>query len=179
MAITPKEQYEKSIQSILQIVMDIPDLNDNVWKAIADETSVLWRLREQLTRIQTLRVEVRNNRYYRQYVSNPQRRERSAQSSAQDDEIIPCDICRRPIKNGWLDDHKNNTKVCIDIQQVRKLERDILKNPHRTEFCKNNMKIYILLNYFIAKHKTIHTPRGLWWVYNLDGVMFRAGFPHT
>jgi len=33
---TPKEQYKKCIQNILQIVMDIPDLSDVNMKRISD-----------------------------------------------------------------------------------------------------------------------------------------------
>lgn len=176
-SVTAKTQYEASIQKILQIVMEIPDLNDEVWLAISDETSLLWRLREQLTSIQTIRVGVRQNDYYRRWVMNYHRQERTPQDKAQNENISTCEYCRRAMNSGHLEGHQAKTKICIDIQQVRKMERDLLKYPHRAPFYQKYMKVYILVNYYAKRHRENHKPKGMWWVYNLEDVVFREGYP--
>ena len=65
---TPKEQYESSLQAILQTVMEMPDVSDGDWKSISDHTGVVWNemraMREVIDRLRKEATIIEGNRYY-------------------------------------------------------------------------------------------------------------------
>ena len=157
---TPKEQYESSLQSILQIVMDMPEVSDGDWKAISDHTSVLWKLKDRLASVQQQVVYIRANRYYRERVAQtPKTMMLTAQDKATDNDYIPCVCCKRIVKKSYLKTHCEESKVCMDIRLALVMDKRCLtsKVPWKgniKKFFDKYRKNYLLIHYFVKEHIT-------------------------
>ena len=120
---TPKEQYESSLQAILQIVMEMPQLSDGDWKAISDHTGKLWGMRDRLTAVREQVIIIERNTYYqRRLRPTPKNRMLTAQEKATSDEYAPCEYCESCIMKTHMKDHQSTTQKCINIRLTR--ERD-------------------------------------------------------
>jgi len=175
---TPKQQYESSLQAILQIVMDMPNLSDGDWKLISDHTGTLWGLRDRLSAVQRQVVIIRENRYYRErVVATPQTMMMTAQDKATSDHYTHCQWCKRVVKRTYMDTHQLETKVCLDIRLALEMEKRYLNSKvawkrsiHK--FFEKHRKTFQVIHYFVQQRIQQESPSGLWWVYNLDYCVF-------
>jgi hypothetical protein len=176
--LTPKQQYEASLQAILQVVMDMPQLTDGDWKTISDHTGVLWKLRDRLDAIQEQRVIILDNRYYRERVrQTPASQMMSAQEKAVSDKYIACPYCKRTIKITYWDTHIVETVVCSSIKLALEMEKRYLNSKVAWkrkihDFFNAHRKTFQVINYFVQHRKIQKNPSGLWWVYNLNDCVF-------
>ena len=152
---TPKEQYKKCIQNILQIVMDIPDLSDGSWKRIADETSTMWKLQDSIFQIQRQAIILQQNRYYNRQ-QEQLTREQKQQEKSTNDIYVCCSACRRIVNKKYLAKHMDNTKVCVDIRLALKVNKRHIKiktfSETQQKFFNKYYKIIQTINYFVIKH---------------------------
>jgi hypothetical protein len=154
---TPKEQYEASLQAILQIVMDMPTLSDGDWKLISDHTGKLWGLRDRLNAVQQQVIIIERNRYYRERVlQTPRTMMLTAQEKATSDEYVHCEWCKRIVKKSYIDTHQAETKVCLDIRLALEMEKRYLNSKvawkrsiHR--FFEKHRKTYQMIHYYVLK----------------------------
>ena len=155
---TTKEQYEQSLQRILQCVMEMPNINDGEWKLIADETSALWKLKDEFGKILIIREEVRRNTYYQRFVTKPkEKRVVTAQEKAVEDRYICCGTCKRIVAKDYLTTHHRESKVCIDIRLALEMERRAIKTKNvatsvMKRFFENYRKTYNVVNYLVENH---------------------------
>jgi hypothetical protein len=164
---TPKEQYESSLQAILQIVMDMPQLSDGDWKAISDHTGKLWGMRDRLNAVQQQVTIIERNRYYRERVlQTPRTMMLTAQEKATSDLYTHCQCCKRIVKKNQLISHQNNTKVCLDIRLALEMEKRYLNSKVAWKrkihnFFEEHRKTYQMIHYFIKKRsEDIPNPEG-------------------
>ena len=152
---TPKEQYKKCIQNILQIVMEIPELSDGSWKKIADETSVMWKMQESIFQIQRQAIILQQNRYYNRQ-QEQLTREQKQQEKATNDIYVCCGLCKRIVNKRYLDKHIENTKICIDIRLALRVDKRHIKiktvSETQQKFFNKYYKIIQTINYFVIKH---------------------------
>ena len=154
---TPKEEYEKTLQAILQIVMEMPQLSDSDWKAISDHTGKLWGMRDLLTAVQQQVIIIERNRYYRERVrQTPKTRMLTAQEKATSDEYTHCPFCKRPIKKTQLEEHQNTTKVCMDNRLALEMEKRYLNSKVAWKrkihhFFEKHNRTYQMIHYFVKQ----------------------------
>ena len=174
---SPKEQFDAQLQNILAICMEMPSITDDEWINISNSTKELFKLKEILSRIQIITVEIDNNRYYNKYIVNTPPPLVSAQEKATNDDFICCSICKRIVKITNLSSHQETTKVCMTIRLTLEMEKRYLKSKvawklRMYRFFEKNRKIFIELNIFISQHLHNKEPKGRWWIYNLDRIMY-------
>jgi hypothetical protein len=177
-SVTPKQQYETSLQAILQIVMDMPQVSDADWMAISGHTGTLWGLRDRLDAVRQQVIIIRENRYYRErVVATPQTMMLTAQEKATSDEYTHCEWCKRIVKRSYVNTHQLETKVCLDIRLALEMEKRYLNSKvawkrkiHR--FFEKYCKTFQVVHYFVQQRLHQKDPQGFWWVYNLDEVVF-------
>jgi len=155
---TQKEQYEQSLQRILQWAMELENLTDAQWKSIADETSALWKLKDEFGKILIIREEVRRNTYYQRFVTKPkEKRVVTAQEKAVDKNYICCGTCKRIVAKDYLTTHQRESKVCIDIRLALEMERRAIKTKKvatsvMKRFFEYYRKTYNVVNYLVENH---------------------------
>lgn len=162
LALTEKQQYEKCVQTILQIVMEIDGLNDNVWKEISDQCGSLWKLKESFANISVQANRIEHNTYYHRYVRVERPRHiLSVAEKACNDKYTNCPRCDRIVKEKYIERHQSESKVCIDITLVKSLT---LKNQ---SLYNHKMKEFNLVNHWVVDRcKDTPRPVGLWGWYN-------------
>ncbi len=160
--LSEKQQYEKCVQTILQIVMEIDGLSDGVWKEISDQCGSLWKLKESFANISVQANRIEHNRYYHRYIRSERPRHiLSVAEKARNEKYTNCPRCDRIIKIGYMGEHQTESKVCIDITLVKSLT---LKNQ---SLYNNKMKEFNLVNHWIVDRcKHIPTAVGVWGWYN-------------
>jgi hypothetical protein len=174
---SPKEQFDEHLQNILAICMEMPSITDDEWVKISNSTKELFKLKEALTRLQLITVEIDRNRYYNKYIVNTPPPLVTAQEKATDDKFICCSICKRTVKITNLSSHQESTLVCMNIRLTLEMEARYLKSKvawkqRMYRFFERNRKTFIGLNIFISSHLRNREPKGRWWIYNLDRCMY-------
>jgi hypothetical protein len=177
-SLTPKEQYEQSLKTILQIVMDMPQLSDGDWKAIGDETAKLWNLRERLSAVQRQVVIIEDNRYYRERViATPRTMMLTAQDKATSEQYTHCVFCESNVKKSYLLDHQLETKKCLEIRLTLEMKKRYFNS--KVAWKQNIRRLFEkyrshfdIVHYFIRHRLVQKEPSGMWWVYNLDDCVF-------
>jgi hypothetical protein len=167
---TPKEQYESSLQAILQTVMEMPDVSDGDWKAISDHTSVAWKaMKTTLEMVERLKKEahiIERNRYYRERVlQTPKTMMLTAQEKATSKHYTHCDCCKRIVKKSQLKSHQTETKVCLDTRLALEMEKRYLNSKVAWKrrihaFFEKHRKTYQLIHYFVKGHSELRDGTG-------------------
>ena len=154
---TPKQQYEASLQAILQTVMEMPHLTDGDWHSISEHSSTLWELRTHLEAVQQQVIIIRSNRYYRERVQRtPATMMLSAQEKATDEEYTHCPWCKRIVKKSYMDKHQEEAKVCLDIRLALEMEKRYLNSKVAWKrkihsFFQKHHKTFQMIHYYIRK----------------------------
>jgi hypothetical protein len=159
---TPKQQYEESLQAILQTVMEMPNVSDGDWKSISDHTSVVWnemkemkKMIEVMKRLKTQATIIEGNRYYRERVlQTPKTMMLTAQEKATSKQYTHCDCCKRIVKKSQLKSHQTDTKVCLDTRLALEMEKRYLNSKVAWKrrihaFFEKHRKTYQLIHYFV------------------------------
>jgi len=154
---TPKQQYEASLQAILQIVMEMPHLTDGDWHSISTHTSTLWDLRTRLDAVQQQVIVIQENRYYRERIQRtPTTLMLTAQEKATDEDYTHCEWCKRIVKKSYMKTHQEEATVCLDIRLALEMEKRYLNSKVAWKrkihtFFEKHRKTYQMMHYYIRK----------------------------
>jgi hypothetical protein len=102
----------------------------------------------------------------------------SAQDKATSEHYTHCEFCKRIIKRSYIQTHQLETKVCLDIRLALEMEKRYLNSKVAWKrrihlFFEKYCKTFQVVHYFVQQRIHQKDPSGMWWIYNLDDVVFQ------